>query len=80
MPLLVDLIGWAGAGALLAAYWRVSTRRTDGAAVSYQTLNLIGSVLVLLNSLYHGAYPSVAINGGLDCHRGLRHRHDAPGT
>ena len=63
MPALIDLLGWIGAAALLTAYWMVSTRRTDGAAITYQTLNLIGSVLVLLNSLFYGAYPSVAVNG-----------------
>jgi hypothetical protein len=63
MPLLVDLLGWAGAVALLSAYWLVSTRRTHGAAISYQVLNLLGSILVLANSLYYGAYPSVAVNG-----------------
>jgi hypothetical protein len=62
MAFLIDLFGWIGAAALLAAYWMVSTRRTDGAAMSYQALNLIGSVLVLVNSLYYGAFPSVAVN------------------
>jgi hypothetical protein len=62
MAFFIDLVGWIGAAALLAAYWMVSTRRTDGGAMSYQTLNLIGSVLVLFNSLYYGAYPSVAVN------------------
>jgi hypothetical protein len=63
MAVFISLIGWTGAVALLLAYWMVSTRRTDGAAMSYQTLNLIGSALVLMNSLYHGAFPSVAVNG-----------------
>jgi hypothetical protein len=62
MPLVVDLLGWIGAAALLLAYWMVSTRRAHGSAVSYQSLNLIGSVLVLVNSLYYGAHPSVAVN------------------
>jgi len=63
MAVFINLLGWTGAAALLSAYWMVSTGRTDGAAMSYQTLNLIGSVLVLMNSLYYGAYPSVAVNG-----------------
>jgi hypothetical protein len=62
MPVMVDLLGWAGAAALLTAYWMVSTQRTRGTAMAYQALNLIGSVLVLVNSLYYGAYPSVAVN------------------
>jgi uncharacterized membrane protein YedE/YeeE len=63
MTFLIDVFGWIGAAALLVAYWMVSTRRADGTAMSYQSLNLIGSVLVLVNSLYYGAYPSVAVNG-----------------
>ena len=63
MPAFVDLLGWTGAAALLSAYWMVSTRRTEGGALSYQALNLVGSVLVLINSLYYGAFPSVAVNG-----------------
>ena len=30
--------------------------------LSYQALNLLGGVLVLVNSFYHGAMPSVAVN------------------
>ena len=63
MPAFIDLLGWTGAAALLSAYWMVSTHRTEGASTSYQALNLLGSVLVLANSLYYGAYPSVAVNG-----------------
>ncbi len=59
----INYLGWLGAAALVAAYWLVSTRKTTGDATRYQVLNLIGSVLVLINSLYYGAYPSVAVNG-----------------
>lgn len=63
MAVFIDLLGWTGAAALLSAYWMVSTHRTDGASISYQALNVIGSALVLMNSLYYGAFPSVAVNG-----------------
>ena len=63
MAFIIGLVGWIGAAALLTAYWMVSTRRADGASTLYQALNLIGSVLVLLNSFYYGAYPSVVVNG-----------------
>jgi hypothetical protein len=63
MPLAIDSLGWIGAAALVVAYWLVSTRKTTGDSTRYQMFNLIGSVLVLINSLYYGAYPSVAVNG-----------------
>jgi hypothetical protein len=62
MPVAIDYLGWLGAAALVAAYWLVSTRKTSGDATGYQVLNLIGGALVLINSLYYGAYPSVAVN------------------
>ena len=62
MPLPIDYLGWLGAAALVAAYWLVSTRKTTGDSTRYQVLNLIGGALVLINSLYYGAYPSVAVN------------------
>jgi predicted membrane protein len=63
MPLPIDYLGWLGAAALVTAYWLVSTRKTTGDSTRYQVLNLIGGALVLINSLYYGAYPSVAVNG-----------------
>lgn len=60
--LLIEIGGWVGTAALLLAYGMVSTRRLAGDSVPYQALNLVGGALVLINSLYHGAMPSVAVN------------------
>ena len=60
--LLIELAGWLGTAALLLAYGLVSTRRLAGDSVPYQALNLVGGALVLINSFYHGAMPSVAVN------------------
>ena len=62
MSLLIELAGWIGTAALLLAYGLVSTRRLAGDSVPYQLLNLVGGALVLVNSFYHGAMPSVAVN------------------
>ncbi len=59
---LIELAGWLGTAALLLAYGLVSTRRLAGDSVPYQALNLVGGALVLINSFYHGAMPSVAVN------------------
>jgi len=59
---LVDIAGWIGVVALLAAYALVSGRRLQGDSVAYQVLNVAGSALLILNSFYYGALPSVSVN------------------
>ena len=59
---VVDIAGWIGVVALLVAYGLVSTKRTEGDSVIYQLLNGIGAILLITNSYYYGAYPSVGIN------------------
>ena len=60
--MLVDVAGWMGVVALLVAYGLVSTKRIEGDSVVYQMLNLVGAGLLIVNSFYYGAYPSVGIN------------------
>ena len=60
--MLIDVTGWIGVVALLVAYGLVSTKRTEGDSVAYQALNAIGAALLIVNSFYYGAYPSVGIN------------------
>ena len=59
---LIDIIGWIGAGMLLYAYARVSSGRWSGRSVPFQLLNVGGSIGFIVNSGYHGAYPSVFVN------------------
>jgi len=58
----IDIVGWIGVAALLLAYALVSVRRLAGDSARYQLLNAIGSGLLILNSFYYGAYPSVGVN------------------
>ncbi len=62
MAFAVNVVGWVGVVALLAAYWLVSTQKARGDSATYQGMNLVGAVLVLVNSSYYGAYPSVGVN------------------
>lgn len=59
---LVDIVGWIGAGCLLAGYWLVSSGRLPGRSWSFQGLNVTGAVLLSVNSGYYGAFPSVGLN------------------
>lgn len=60
--LMIDALGWVGAVALLMAYGMVSRGRVTGRSVTYQVLNVIGSILLIINTLYYGAYPSTFVN------------------
>lgn len=62
VKLLIEILGWVGVAALLAAYGLVSMRRLEGNSFAYQMLNLVGSGLLIVNSFYNGALPSVGVN------------------
>lgn len=60
--LLIDIMGWAGSVLLIAAYWMVSKKRIDPESKIYHSLNISGSILLIVNSGYYGAFPSTAVN------------------
>jgi len=52
-----------------------------GSAALYQTLNAVGSVFLLFNTLYYGAYPSTFVNAAwllIALHTMIRPRKAAP--
>lgn len=60
--LLVDVVGWLGAGLLLTAYGLASTGRVPAEGVVFQVLNLLGAAFLTANTAYHGAWPSAMLN------------------
>ena len=62
MKLAIDVIGWIGAGGVLAAYALVSTGRIASASYTYQALNLVGGAGLAVNTFYYMSYPSTALN------------------
>lgn len=62
MSFFIDTLGWLGAALVLLAYALLSIRWMDGNSFSYQALNVTGAVLLVVNSYYLGAYPSVGVN------------------
>lgn len=61
-PQLVDGLGWVGAAAVVAPYALVSIGRLSGTSLAFAALNVLGGVLLLLNTWYHEAYPSAVVN------------------
>ncbi|MEV0592530.1 CBU_0592 family membrane protein [Nonomuraea cavernae] len=62
MDLLLDVIGWLGAGLLVLGYGLISTSRLSGDSMTYQVINLVGSVTLMVNSAYNDAWPSAGLN------------------
>lgn len=61
-PFLIDAIGWIGAALVLLAYALLSIRWMSGNSFSYQALNVTGAIMLVINSYYLRAYPSVGVN------------------
>lgn len=62
MPLFLESIGWLGAALVVAAYGFVSYGLVDGRSRVYQALNILGSLLLAINTAWHRAWPSAAVN------------------
>jgi hypothetical protein len=62
LTLLLNILGWSGTALLLLAYFLVSSRRIEGDSVAYQVMNILGAAMLITNSAYFGAYPSVGVN------------------
>ena len=60
--IFITVGGWIGAAELLLAYALISKGRIAGDSLRYQALNLTGSVLLVINCGYTGAWPSVIAN------------------
>ena len=60
--ILIDILGWLGVALFLVAYALVSTKKLEGDSVIYQAMNILGGVLLVTNSFYYHALPSVGVN------------------
>ena len=62
LTILIEIVGWTGAALVLAAYLLVSTGRLTGMSATFQWMNALGSAFFVLNTWWHGAIPSMALN------------------
>lgn len=59
---IIDLVGWIGGLEVIIAYALVSMKKVDGGSFMFQMLNLTGSILLIINTAFHQAYPSAFVN------------------
>ncbi|BBH69908.1 hypothetical protein ACTI_65930 [Actinoplanes sp. OR16] len=60
--LIADLLGWAGAGALLIGYALVTRDPRQAGGGRYLALNLLGSAGLAASGAAHAAWPSAVLN------------------
>ncbi len=60
--LIINIIGYFGSALIIIAFTLNSLKLLKSFSVRYQILNLAGGALVLFNSWYYHAFPSVVIS------------------
>ena len=58
-----EVLCWIGAFLLLLSYSAFSLGNLGADSKAYQYLNIAASILLLVNTLFYGAYPSSFVNG-----------------
>jgi hypothetical protein len=62
LPLFIEIVGWAAALLILAAYGLLSAGRLTANSRLYQWMNVVGAIGFVINSGWNGALPSAALN------------------
>ena len=60
--LLIDILGWTGSILYLVAYTLVSMKKTEGDSLLYQGINIFAGTLLVVYTLYLGAYATTGLN------------------
>ena len=62
MIISIEVIGWAAALLILGAYILMSVGKLTGQSTTFQWMNVAGAAGFIVNSGWHGAIPSIALN------------------
>ena len=60
--LIINILGWTGSVLYLLAYALVSAKKTEGDSVVYQGINIFAGILLVIYTLYLGAYTTTGLN------------------
>lgn len=60
--LLINILGWTGSVLYLLAYTLVSMKKTEGDSLLYQGINIFAGTLLVIYTLYLGAYATTGLN------------------
>lgn len=58
----INILGWVGVGLILLAYAAVSFNQVQPQSWLYQTMNLLGSALIVIQTGYRKDYRPMSLN------------------
>lgn len=61
-PIFMDTLGWIGTILYLVAYLLISLKKLEGDSLAYQGMNIVAGILLVINTFYWRAYPSLGLN------------------
>lgn len=61
-PIFMDTLGWIGTVLYLIAYLLISLKKLEGDSLAYQGMNIVAGILLVINTFYWRAYPSLGLN------------------
>ena len=62
MDVIISIIGWLGAGLIVAAFFLNAQNRLSAKSQAYLWMNLVGALCIVVNSFHLEAYPQMALN------------------
>ena len=60
--ILIEILGWTGSLLVLVAYALNMNKKLPADSLTYYLLNIVGSAFLIINTAFHHAYPSMAVN------------------
>jgi hypothetical protein len=62
MRIIIDMLGWIASVLIVGAYFLNIRGRWSAQSKWYIICNLVGGAFFIVNTAYHGAYPSALVN------------------
>ena len=62
MKIAMDILGWSGSAMIVAGYLLISMHKVNGSSILYQFLNIVGSALLIVHTVYYKTVPAAALN------------------
>jgi len=63
MPkIIMDILGWSGAALYLIAFGLISAKKVESDSWTYQGMNIIAGIMLIIFNLNLNAYPSAGLN------------------
>jgi hypothetical protein len=62
ISLFINILGWTGSVLYLLAYALISLKKVEGDSVLYQGMNIIAGILLVIYTIYLGAFATTTLN------------------